>query len=331
MTIKKFAVKKKSFHSVMLFCTVAVLFVFYILFKGELRFFDVYEHSDIYAYIRGLEHGVYHDRLMTLEYNDFIRFSLSEPLWGGLVVFLNSFFTSNTIFMFIIPLVVVFITSMYLYTRSGLIYLIALFHPISTIFQLNQLRLALAISIFLLGTVFFKDKRSLIFLSLVTIFIHSSMALFLFSFFICYYVCYKINITNGTKVIVLIFFGFILSYITGPFVSDILQYLGDRRAEAYSTDKWQTSFLTSLYCSFFVFLLCCFYFIKNNNITVEGAVSVSFFSLVAFSYLFSGGYPMRYLSAVFPVLIVCGYQMYGFFKGFYFSGLLIIGLYILFF
>lgn len=133
-----------------MFCIAAILFIFYILNKGGLRFFDIVEYSDVYNYIRGLEYGLYHDRLMALEYSGFISFSLSEPLWTGFVVFLNSFFNSNIIFMFIIPLVIVSMTSICLYSRSGLVYLIALFHPISTVFQLNQLRLALAISVFLL-------------------------------------------------------------------------------------------------------------------------------------------------------------------------------------
>lgn len=137
MNIRSFAIKKKSFYFLILFCIAAILFLFYILFKGELRFFDVFEHSDINTYIRNLESGLYHERLNSFEYDGFLRFTLSEPLWSGIVTYLNIFFNPNVIFIFLIPLVIVILSSSYIYYNSKILYLFFLLHPLSTAFQLN--------------------------------------------------------------------------------------------------------------------------------------------------------------------------------------------------
>lgn len=148
----------------------------------------------------------------------------------------------------------------HIYYNSNFLYLIFLLHPISTGFQLNQLRLALAISLFLFATVFIKNSKRVFLFSILTVFIHTSMAIFLSMFYVCQYLCVKENLSNFKRFLILVFMGFCMAYITGPAIGDFLSYLGDWRANHYSGDKWQTSLYTSLYC-IVLFLLCCLVYI----------------------------------------------------------------------
>lgn len=328
--MNKMVFRKKYFYSITLLCVFSLFFIFWILLKGQLRFFDPLDQSDIYTYIKNLDFGIYHYRLSTQSLSDGIFvFLFNEPLWTYIVVGLNYFFNSDDVFLFVIPILVVFFTSIYLNFNSGFLYVIALFHPISTAFQLNQLRLALAMSFFLFFWFVFKNKRVLLFVSMPLFLIHTSMLFFIAVFFICYYVCNIESLSSLKKVFLLIFFGFLLAYITGPAVGDVLSMLGDRRAEIYTGDTWQTSFLTSTYCLAFVLLMVYYHFSSNHFVRIEVAVSIVFFSLVFFSYFFTGGYPMRFLSAVFPVLIVGGSKLSGIYKKMYFIMFFLIGAYIL--
>ncbi|NUF63074.1 hypothetical protein HUN35_08765 [Acinetobacter bereziniae] len=159
-------------------------------------------------------------------------------------------------------------------------------------------------AIFLLICTLCKTKRKVLIWSSFLFLIHSSFIIFWFSFFFIEFILSK-KFNNSKTILILIVFGVILAFITGPFISEILNFIGDRRADLYSGNLWQTSFLTSLYCLCFVAIIYMNYWFKNDKkVDFELSVSVVFFSMVAVSPIFLGGYPFRFLSAVFPIVIL---------------------------
>lgn len=180
-------------------------------------------------------------------------------------------------------------------------------------FYLNQLRLAFAFAVFFVLATFIKDRK--IFLIAPFLFlIHTSMAFFIFVFYLIDYIV-RSKVSEYKKILYLVILGMISAFVTGPLGSLILGALGDRRADDYSSDQWQTSALTSLYCAAFVIIIISnFIFVKSKKINFELSTSLVFFSFVVISPVFTGGYPFRFLSAVFPIIIVSFYYLDNIFK-----------------
>lgn len=304
------------------------LFIYLMLNIDWLAFSSLKNESDIFMYIYQLESGGYQSLFNELASGKSLSSILLEPLWTIIILVMNNFATPKLIFTIILPMIILISFSYYIYFNSKPIYVLALIHPIALLFYFNQLRLALAIAITLLMWTFLSNKKLFFLASIVTILIHTSMTIFILVFYTCYLVSKNYKWTNFKKLIFLTILGIVIAYLTGPAISNILGFLGDRRADGYSTDAWQVSFITSLYCMVLLILYYLNYYSSNIIITFEASISIVFLSLVFFSYFFVGGYPFRLFSTIFPVIIIGGYQLTKLYKVLYFSILIMIGFYI---
>ena len=323
-TLKPLTINKNSF----LFYIINILFsiglCLFIINIDWFYFSPLRYELDTYTYERILDSGGYNPDF--LYDKSLIELLTSEVIWSILLTYINKFFTSRFVIFVFIPCVIIFSYSFYISKKSNNFYTIMLMHPIGLMFYLNQLRLAFAFAIFYLIVIHFRRKLKLFLLPLL-FFIHTSMVFFVFVFFVIQYIV-NLKVSEFKKIFYLIALGGASAYITGPFVSNILSFLGDRRADGYSTDQWQTSPLTSLYCIFFILLICLnFVIVKSKKINFELSTSIVFFFMVAISPIMTGGYPFRFFSAVFPIVVVSFYYLNNTFKYLAISILLVIGFY----
>lgn len=261
-----------------------------------------YHDLDPFSYVRMLDIGGYENSLK-FDFSNIFSYISNEWLWRKIIISLENFgFESETIFFIVIPLIIYFLNFYILFEKKKIIYAWMLVHPLSLIFYLNQLRMALAMSLVAILMVIPRNKyHYLLFFPLCLI--HSSILIFLIVFFTIDLILGKIN-NNNIVIFLLIFMGILLAYITGPMVGEILTFLGDRRAEHYSTNDWNSSLLSSLYWGLIlaIFVFCSVFYEKK--ITFEVAITIVFTSLVVISPFFTGGYPYRFLTAVFLFFIV---------------------------
>lgn len=261
-----------------------------------------YLEFDVFNYINMLDSGLYKISLL-YEYNSFSSYILNEWLWRKLLVSLNDIGVgSHFIMLLIIPFLIYFFNLLILLKKNSLAYCWLLIHPIVLPFYLSQLRLAIAISLVFFILFFFKKSKVIYLLLIPIALIHTAVVLFLIIFLIVRYILNNISNKN-ILMIIFVVLGLILAYVTGPMMADILVAVGDRRADVYTENNLNSSFLSSLYWGV-ILVLFILSSLKMKVIPFELAVSIIFLSLIVFSPLFDGGYPYRFLSAVFILLIL---------------------------
>ena len=283
---------------------------------------------DTFTYEKMLDTGMYASIIDT---TNIIEWLIREPGWAFFLTKLNYYFSSYNIVFFIIPFLIVFCYSIFIYKRSNFIYMFFLLHPIALMFYLNQLRLAFAFCLFYILYIFLNNKKYLYILSFFIFIIHTSFLIFWVVFLYIEFLlsCKK---SNNYKFCMTFIGATFLTFLTGPAISFVLGVLGDRRADSYGDSLWQTSLLTSLYCFVFImFFIFNFYFNKMRRITFEQLCTMFFLAMVVISPVFVGGYPFRFLSAIFPIMLIALYQLNKEFSVYSTAFLVFIGLYIGFF
>ena len=300
-------INRKSFILFILFVLSIISLAFLVFNIPWFVFTSLQKHLDTYTYQAMLDSGMYKS-ILNSDLN-VIGIITTEPAWSTLVVWLNNFFSSTDIFFFLIPFFIMMVYGFYIYRNSNFLNIFFLIHPIALMFYLAQLRLAFAVSIFLLLTLIIDSKKNLYFFSFFIFLIHSSFLIF-WTFFLIIDVIVNSKKDYTLKILFLLLSGLLLCFLTGPLISIVLGALGDRRADTYTEGIWQTSFATSAYCIMFIAVICMnFYFNRQKYITFEQGCSLVFFSMVAFSPFLVGGYPFRFLSAIFPIMVVSLFQL----------------------
>lgn len=283
---------------------------------------------DTFTYEKMLDSGAYNNVVENLNISGWL---IIEPGWAFLLIELNKYFSSHNIIFIIIPFIILASYSLLLYRYSNYLYILFLLHPIALMFYLNQLRLAFAFCIFYIFFLFFKNKKNFFFFSFFLFFIHTSFLIFWAVFIYIEFILSR-NRGNIYKFCMVFLGGTSLAFLTGPAIGMILTALGDRRAETYSDSLWQTSFLTSLYClAFILIILSNFYFNKIKKVTFEQLCTLFFLAMVVVSPILIGGYPFRFLSAIFPIMLISFYQLDRVFSFYSTVLLMLIGIYIGFF
>lgn len=292
------------------------------------QFTSLQYELDTFTYEKMLDIGAYNNSIESL---NFAAWFVTEPGWALFLVELNKYFSSHIIIFFIIPFIILVSYSILLYRYSNYLYIFFLLHPIALMFYLNQLRLAFAFCIFYIFFLFFKNKKYLYFFTFFLFLIHTSFFIFWAVFLYIEYLLSRKR-DNVYKFYMIFIGGISLAFLTGPAIGMILTAIGDRRAEAYSDSLWQTSFLTSLYClAFILIILLNFYFNKSKKITFEQLCTLFFLAMVVVSPILVGGYPFRFLSAIFPIMLISFYQLDRIFSFYSTILLMFIGIYIGFF
>lgn len=189
--------------------------------------------------------------------------------------------------------------SFYLVQKHGAWSLIFLVNPLLIDLVFSQLRIALALS--LLGIAHFHRGRAVVVgLSICSLFIHSAVLVFLFSYFSSYLATILAKKRAWSKIWLygcLLTIGLFVALIIGPLRELILSYLGDRRAEYLDVSS------TFLYSSFWICLLIPLYLQSRNYLMIKDhAFVVSVLSLVAASAVFAS-YSTRFLAATLPMII----------------------------
>lgn len=322
--LKTFKANTDVFLFYIRYVLISILMCIIIMNVDWFYFSSLKYELDTYTYERILDSGGYD--IAQLYNNSIVDLITSEIIWSFFLTYFNNFFTSSFIIFVFVPCLIIFSYCLYISKKSSIFYTILLMHPIGFMFYLNQLRLAFAFAIFYLIILYFR-KRTRFFLLPLLFFIHTSMVFFVLIFFIIKYII-NLNTSEIKKIVYLIALGASSAYITGPFISSILSFLGDRRADIYSTDEWQTSILTSVYCIYFILIIFMnFIVVKSKKINFELSTSIVFFSMVAISPIMTGGYPFRFFSAVFPIVLVSFYYLNHVFKYSSIIILIVIGFY----
>ena len=297
-------INRKKFYSLLAF-PLAII----IVSIPWLSNYPAYKDIDAFTYVNLLDLGMY-DESLKYGFSNIISYVKNEWVWGFLVTFLSAMgLSSKFIFFTFIPFLIYFILARILIFKTNIFYCVFLIHQLLILFNFSQLRLALAIALFFYAYYFFKNNM-LIFSILVLscLLMHTSMLLFISVFYFINVLLNKISEIN-IKLLLLVLLGFILAFLTGPLISVVLGAIGDnRRSEIYSSNEWNSSYLSSVYwlTLLIIFLIDVY---KKKVIGFEIATSIVFISLVVISPFFTGGYPYRFLTAVLVLVIIAVSQL----------------------
>lgn len=266
-----------------------------------------YYDLDPFTYIRMLDSGAYATSLK-FDFFNFFNYISNEWGWRKIAVALETIgFQSEFIFFTIIPMFIYVLNFYILLEKKILNYFWLLLHPLLLMFYLNQLRLALAIAIFSVFFILIKNKKIFYICVFPLSLIHTSIIIFIIIFIIIDLILNRIY-RKSFQVFFLILLGIAVVYVTGPMIGQILTLIGDRRADIYSSNDWNSSFLSSVY-----WLLILLFFILSTyrlkKISFEIAIAIVFLSLIVVSPFFEGGYPYRFLTAVFIIIIIAIAQL----------------------
>lgn len=237
-------------------------------------------------------------RLDDFEATKYYDYITNEWFWR----YINSYFRNNLdvspeIFFGIITFLAFLTYSYFILDKTkksvALIYLLNIEY-ISFIY--SQLRLAFAMSIFIMAIYLFRRKSfifSLIFFSMCFL-IHTSMVVFLGILLASVFIS-KMNRSNLIKASLIFLTGFMVNLLIGPFMEQILSSVGDRRAEYGDFSPPFYWYLIYIFYAFIAFYLI----IKNKLKSFNDYVYVYafiIFSLLITSYLL-GGYVSRFIAA----------------------------------
>jgi hypothetical protein len=231
----------------------------------------------------------------------FLDYFFNEALWEYLVrTLVYTMGVPIDIVFFAISLLCLITFSFFLARRHNVFSIVLLCNPLLVTFAFDQLRLALAYSLILIG---YMARRPLIATILVALalFIHTSIIIFV----AVYFAIKKINaIVNRdgdrhfATYAILCIMGVAVSIVTGPLHGPILGYFGDRRASLVGPLN-----NSLLYTSFWIALLGLFALQSKPFLRDEVNTYSVFILAVTAANLLTGGYTLRFLSIGLPMII----------------------------
>ena len=287
-------IKKKSFDIILIF----VISLLITLIPWE----DIrnYLFVDKQGYIYYLKY--FTNRTLYLEINSPVDYLTNESLWHFFIFFLKEslYLSPETIFA-IISFACVFSASLVLYRYSGKLYsILYLLNPVFIDFYSSQFRLAFAFTLWCFAYLIYKNHKMIAYLLIgISIFIHTSSALFISIGILSIYLSTGKFQYQNIKLIISFLIGLLVSLLTGPYLYEILSAVGDRRAE------YKEMSYNIIFHSFWMFLLIVIAinaFGQRLRLKDVHYYSLSFLSLLLLNY-FIGGYSSRYLAATFPFII----------------------------
>jgi len=275
----------------LIFSSIFVLIPWEVLKPGAFLDLAVYKHKFMF------ETSVLVEKNVTTVWGFFIN----EGLWDVLIRYLSADLgiPLDSIFSFI-ALFTIFSFCKYIAVRHGILAMIFVVNPLVVDFAFSQMRMALAISVFIvaidLNKVWIKY-----FLFIVASFFHTALVLFVGVYFlsISYLKCKKSRVAffNSPMVFVL-FVAFSVFFVIGPLRFLILSYLGDRRVH------YPAGGSTLLYASFWFFYAFVILLASRNRrfVNVAAMMSLVWVLVFLFATMF-GMYGARFLSAAYPFIV----------------------------
>lgn len=289
---------------------IIISLIFSIIFVSIpwLKFNLGYNDLDTFRYIDYLDSGHVESQLK-YNFGSFFSYFFGEWLWLKLqVLFIDLGGESNFLFLKLLPFINIFCVSVFLLKNTKFYYLPLILYPISLMFYFGQLRLSVAMSIFLLVFCLF-DKKLIRILTIIAVcLIHASMIMFLSVF----YALYKVNNFKLKLWVKLLFVSLLsLSFVmvNSGYLSAILNMFGSSRGDYYNDFELGFSTSTTLY--FLILMIVFVFIIYYRKIEFNFYHIVTFFILITliFCYFFDHTYPSRYLAVFYPFVLVSTYQL----------------------
>jgi hypothetical protein len=282
-----------------------------------------------YLYHFSYEESIFH----YLDLRGFLDYFFNEALWEYLVrSLIHTIGVPIDIVFLAISLLCLITFAFFLTQRHNVFSIVLLCNPLLVTFAFDQLRLALAYSLILIG---YMVRRPLIAAILVAfaLFIHSSIIIFVGAYFAIKKINNVVNRDGGRQFAtyaILCIMALAVSIAIGPLRGPILGYFGDRRASLVG------SLNNSLvYTSFWIGLLGLFALQPKVFLRDEVNAYSVFILAVTAANLLTGGYTLRFLSIGLPMIIssmlslslatrfwaVLFFLIYAIFQWFYWIGL----------
>ncbi|HEY6454393.1 MAG TPA: EpsG family protein [Steroidobacteraceae bacterium] len=270
-----------------------------------------------------------------LDLPGFISYFFNEALWEYLVrTLVQTMGVPIDIVFLAISLLCLITFSFFLTQRHNVWSIPLLCNPLLVTFAFDQLRLALAYSLMLIGYMVRRPLISAIFI-VFAMFIHTSIIIFVCAYFVIRKLSDVVN-RNGSRKFatyaIPCIMGGLVSIAIGPLRSPILGSFGDRRASLVGPLN-----NSLLYTSFWVGLLGLFALQPKSFLRDEVNAYSAFILAVVSANLLTGGYTLRLLSIGFPMIIssmlslsfstrfwaVLFFLIYATFQWLYFCGLMV--------
>lgn len=287
-------IKQKTFFSVIISCIFSLTLT--LIPWEEWRGIEYYDRTN---YINTIDNSL--NKIYWFDYNTILRALTNEWLWHKFIDFsVESLHLTSVEILFFISLFLLFTSCLFLAKRYSYLSLIFLLNPLFINFMYSQLRLAFTMAILFISYYLYKknNKFYLVFL-LITPFIHTSAVTFILMFMIALALEKTVKIQSKFKTIISLIIGFGIGIATGPLMTTILSAIGDRRSEYADMSS------SIVYMSFWLFLWAYFSLkglLESRNRTFSFYISLMVLTLVGVQTVL-GGYPSRFLVALFPFLI----------------------------
>lgn len=243
-------------------------------------------------------------RLDSIEVNKIYDYIFQEWIWHYLTGFSRNVLNLDPIFFFgFITFITCFAYSLFISIETKkVIPLIYLANPDFIVFVYSQLRLALAMSLFLMAIYLFNKKKIIFFLilMLISLSVHTSMLFFWVIFFISLYIS-KLKNKKALSISLILLTGLIITFLIGPIRGVVLEYFGDRRVEY--DDMSSPPIYLLIFALYFFTLIFSRYkdeIIYSNYIYIYSYI---IFSLVFFTIIL-GGYSLRFVYASYFFIVV---------------------------
>lgn len=263
----------------------------------QLRASDYYDRANYIYYI-----DVTLNKINWFDYSEFLTKIFYEWGWHYFLNFLTSQWGLNsTVILFSISCFVLTISFILVGKTKNLYICLFLINPVYIDFFYSQIRLSFAITFVYLSIIFFNKNRLFSLLFLVpSFFIHTSTFLFIFIFYTAVFLERNSSIGSNLKFLMAMFIGFIVAFVTGPYMSILLGTVEDRRAE-YS-DMSLPAVYVIYWIGLFLFLLLKYNFGKLKGLNYYYFyITVSILTMI-FLNIFLMGYSSRFLAASFPFI-----------------------------
>lgn len=271
----------------------------------ELRQFEFIDRANYLHYFKYGENILEYTKLA-----HWYSYLTNEVLWHISIPYLIDQLNIAPIFVFnTISFITVFTFTLFVARYSNLYAVLLLVNPLLVTLAFDQMRSALAYCLLLWA---YMLPRKLLILSLAMILVaplvHTASVLFalLFAGILSLRLLHTRRVFNTTAVVlILLGTGFLMSLSFGQLMQQVLDAVGDRRADRVVNDA--SSGIK--YTLFWIFMLIvCLVQSKDYYRNISCQYSLIILSFVCFNLIF-GGYSLRFLATGLPVLVVAMYEL----------------------
>lgn len=226
-----------------------------------------------------------------------------EALWHYLgFFFVKDIGVNVDLYLGMISFFCLYVFSWFVLKYSCLPNVFLLFNPLVVTLCMSQLRSAFAVSLLFVAYQIDNVYLKLLF-CISSIFIHTSVSIFLFAFFYIKFFVHKFKNNKFALCLIIFVLSICISLSIGSFRAVILGFIGDRRA-SYVDASSSVMYMSCWIIFFFFYLFQEKIFFQN----VINSYSFMILSIVVVN-IFTGGYSTRFLALFFPIIVISIYNL----------------------